>query len=68
MSDDRETLTVAITTKNAGHLLVDCLASVAFADEIIVVDMFSTDETAEVCAKYPQCRIIQNEGYMQRRT
>lgn len=59
-----ETLSVAITTKNAGHLLRDCLASVAFADEIIVVDMFSTDDTAEVCAAYPQCRMIQHEGYM----
>jgi glycosyltransferase involved in cell wall biosynthesis len=66
MSDARrETLTVAITTKNAAHLLGDCLASVCFADEIIVVDMFSTDETAAVCAGYPQCTLIQHEGYMQ---
>jgi glycosyltransferase involved in cell wall biosynthesis len=61
----RQTLAVAITTKNAGHLLRDCLASVSFADEIIVVDMFSTDDTAEVCAAYPQCRLIQHNGYMQ---
>lgn len=61
----RETLAVAITTKNAAHLLRDCLASVSFADEIIVVDMFSTDDTAEVCAAYPQCRLIQHNGYMQ---
>jgi glycosyltransferase involved in cell wall biosynthesis len=61
----RDTLTVAITTKNAADLLRDCLASVSFADEIIVVDMFSTDDTADVCATYPQCRAIQHEGYMQ---
>jgi glycosyltransferase involved in cell wall biosynthesis len=59
-----DTVTVAITTRNAGHLLGDCLASVAFADEIIVVDMFSTDDTADVCAAYPQCRVIHHEGYM----
>jgi glycosyltransferase involved in cell wall biosynthesis len=61
---DRETLSVAIPTKNAGHLLRDCLASVAFADEIIVVDMFSTDDTQAVCAEYPQCRLIQREDYI----
>jgi glycosyltransferase involved in cell wall biosynthesis len=61
----RETLTVAITTKNAAQLLEDCLESVSFADEIIVVDMFSTDDTAAVCARYPQCTLIQHEGYMQ---
>lgn len=61
----RETLTVAVTTKNAAHLLKNCLASVSFADEIIVVDMFSTDYTAAVCARYPQCTLIQHEGYMQ---
>jgi glycosyltransferase involved in cell wall biosynthesis len=61
----RETLTVAITAKDAGHLLDDCLASVSFADEIIVVDMFSTDSTDEVCAAYPQCRLIRHQGYMQ---
>jgi glycosyltransferase involved in cell wall biosynthesis len=62
---DRETLTVAITTKDAGHLLKDCLESVAFADEIIVVDMFSVDDTEAVCAVHPQCRLIQHQGYMQ---
>jgi len=64
-SRGRETLTAAITTKDAGHLLRDCLASVSFADEIIVVDMFSTDETEVVCAAYPQCRLIRHQGYMQ---
>jgi glycosyltransferase involved in cell wall biosynthesis len=65
VSGSRETLSVAITTKNAGHLLRDCLASVSFADEIIVVDMFSVDDTPEVCAAYPQCRLLHHEGYMQ---
>lgn len=64
MTAGRETLTVTIPTKDAGHLLVDCLASVSFADEIIVVDMFSTDDTEEVCAAYPQCRLIRRDGYI----
>src|SRR6266705_2998881 len=44
----RETLTVAIPTKDVAALLANCLASVAWADEIIVVDMFSSDDTEEV--------------------
>jgi glycosyltransferase involved in cell wall biosynthesis len=60
----RETLTVAIPTKNAAHLIDDCLASVAWADEIIVVDMFSTDETAQLCAEYAQCRLHQRKDYI----
>ncbi|MGZ4408473.1 MAG: glycosyltransferase family 2 protein [Gaiellaceae bacterium] len=61
---DRETLTVAIPTKDAAELLADCLASVAWADEIIVVDMFSSDDTAEVCARYPHCRFFQRSDYI----
>jgi glycosyltransferase involved in cell wall biosynthesis len=60
----RQTLTVAIPTKDAADLLADCLASVAWADEIIVVDMFSSDDTEEVCARYPQCRFFQRSDYI----
>lgn len=63
-SQARQTLTVVIPTKNAAHLLPDCLDSVSFADEIIVVDMFSTDETERLCERYPQCRLIQREDYI----
>jgi glycosyltransferase involved in cell wall biosynthesis len=65
MTPARATLGVAITAKNAGHLLPDCLESVAFADEIVVVDMFSTDDTDEVCARFPQCTFLKHEGFMQ---
>jgi glycosyltransferase involved in cell wall biosynthesis len=62
---DRQTLTVAIPTKDVADLLADCLASVAWADEIIIVDMFSSDDTEEVCARYPQCRFFQRSGYIE---
>lgn len=61
----RETLSVVIPTKDAAHLLRDCLRSVDWADEIIVVDMSSVDETVEICARYPQCTVIQREGYIE---
>jgi glycosyltransferase involved in cell wall biosynthesis len=60
----RATLTVAIPTKDAADLLPDCLASVAWADEIIVVDMFSSDDTEEVSARYPQCRFFRRSDYI----
>lgn len=45
-------LTVIIPTFNEEAYLEDALFSVAFADEIIVIDSFSTDKTAEIAKKY----------------
>ena len=42
-------LSVIIITKNEAANMRDCLASVAFADEIIVVDSGSDDGTVEIC-------------------
>lgn len=53
-----------IPTKDAASLLRGALASVAFADELIVVDMFSADETEAVCAEHPQCRLLRREDYI----
>lgn len=44
-------VSVAIITKNAAAQLDRCLASVAFADEIVVLDQGSVDDTAAVCAR-----------------
>jgi hypothetical protein len=43
-------LSVAIITRNAATQLERCLASVAFADEVVVVDSGSSDGTAELAA------------------
>ena len=45
-------LSVVINTKNAAQTLESCLKSVEFADEIVVVDMQSTDETRDVALKF----------------
>ena len=38
-----------IITKNAGSMIRRCVESVAWADETIVVDSGSTDDTADIC-------------------
>ncbi|MDA8455877.1 glycosyltransferase family 2 protein [Acidovorax sp. GBBC 3334] len=43
----RPTLTVAVLTLNEGHRIAACLESAAFADQIVVVDSGSTDDTVE---------------------
>ena len=60
----RDRLSVVVPSKNAASLLRDCLASVAWADELIVIDMFSPDRTAEVCAEFTPCRLIQRQDYI----
>ncbi len=48
----RPTLSVIIITKNEAELVGQCLESVKWADEIIVVDSGSTDATVEICRRY----------------
>jgi len=45
-------LSVVINTKNAEKTLVTALKSVKFADEIVVVDAKSTDNTVKIAKKY----------------
>jgi glycosyltransferase involved in cell wall biosynthesis len=45
---EKAPLSIIIPAKNEGANLGECLASVAFADEIIVVDSQSTDATGEI--------------------
>lgn len=54
------TLTVIIPAFNEENYIDDCLHSVAFADQVIVVDSFSTDRTLEI-AKHHNCEVIQRQ-------
>jgi glycosyltransferase involved in cell wall biosynthesis len=53
-------LSVLIPVKNEGANLGACLASVTFADEIVVVDSASTDGTREIAAS-AGARVVQFE-------
>ncbi|MEI6209962.1 MAG: glycosyltransferase family 2 protein [Desulfuromonadales bacterium] len=58
-------ISVTIITRNEEKNIADCLASLHFADEIIVVDSGSTDRTADICRTNPKVRFFYQEwlGY-----
>ncbi len=49
-----------LITRNAAAVIEPCLASLAFADEIVVVDAGSTDGTAEIAMRHG-VRVVQKE-------
>lgn len=60
-----EKISATIITRNEQHNIERCLNSlIGIADEIIVVDSFSTDATIDICRRY-NCRITRREftGY-----
>lgn len=48
----REPLSAVVTTLNNAETLERCLASVAFADDLVVLDSGSSDATVEIAQKY----------------
>lgn len=59
------TLSVLINTYNEEHNIRNCLESVSWADEIIIVDMYSTDNTVAIAQEYPSVKVFyfENCGY-----
>jgi glycosyltransferase involved in cell wall biosynthesis len=53
-------LSVVLITQNAAAQLPECLASVAFADEVLVVDAASSDGTAQVAERFG-ARVVTSE-------
>lgn len=48
----KPSLSVLIITKDSAETIEQCLQSVSFAQEIIVLDSGSTDHTVEICCRY----------------
>jgi glycosyltransferase involved in cell wall biosynthesis len=48
----KPTLSVIIITKNEEHDIRDCLESITWADEVVVLDSGSTDNTLKIAKKY----------------
>lgn len=51
-SEDRARVSVVVTTFNEQHNIAECLDSLLWADEILVVDSFSTDATPDIIRQY----------------
>lgn len=63
-------LSVAIITFNEENNIERCIKSVwNIADEILIVDSFSTDKTKEIALSYPKVRFIEHpfEGHIQQK-
>jgi glycosyltransferase involved in cell wall biosynthesis len=56
----RARLSAVLITRNAAALLDACLESIAFADEIVVVDSASSDATVQIARKRG-ARVVQKE-------
>ncbi len=58
----RVPVSAIITTFNELEFVEDCIRSVEWADEIYLIDSFSTDGTVElICQKFPRVRLEQRE-------
>lgn len=64
----RQGISACVTAGNEEKNIRRCLESVRWADEIIVVDSFSTDRTVEICREFTD-RVYQHEwlGYVGQR-
>jgi glycosyltransferase involved in cell wall biosynthesis len=57
-------LSAVIPTKNVAAIIRPTLESLRFCDEVVIVDMFSTDDTRSICESYPNVTFCQREDYI----
>ncbi|WP_286967637.1 glycosyltransferase family 2 protein, partial [Flavobacterium sp. UBA4854] len=60
MNSEGQKLSVLIITLNEEHHIKSLLEDIDFADEIIVVDSFSTDKTVSIVESFNNVKLIQN--------
>ncbi|MBC8551418.1 MAG: glycosyltransferase family 2 protein [Candidatus Brocadiales bacterium] len=48
----KATVSACVMTFNNADVIKECMENIMWADEIIVVDSYSTDNTVEICRKY----------------
>jgi glycosyltransferase involved in cell wall biosynthesis len=57
----RATISVVIPCFNVEKFIQPTLDSITWCDEVVIVDMFSTDATKELCLKYPNVKFYENK-------
>ncbi|TAF68753.1 MAG: glycosyltransferase family 2 protein [Flavobacterium sp.] len=60
-ADEKQTLSVLIITLNEERYIKSLLENIDFADEIIVIDSYSTDKTVEIIKSFTNVKLIQNQ-------
>jgi len=55
----RPRVSAVVTTFNEERNIGDCIESLLWCDEVVVVDSFSTDRTPEIARSYPKVRFLQ---------
>ena len=61
-------LSAIVITFNEEHIIEDCLRAIDFADEIIVIDSGSTDDTVNICRQFtPNVHITDWPGFGKQR-
>lgn len=60
MSSQRAALSVIVPSGSRADVIEDCLKSVRWADELLVVDSYSADETRAIAQRYAD-RVLQHE-------
>lgn len=58
---DRPTISAVVTTFNEERNVKDCIESLLWCDEVVVVDSFSTDRTPELARAYDKVRFFQRK-------
>ena len=48
----KATVSACVMTFNNADVIKECMENIKWADEIIVVDSYSTDNTVEICREY----------------
>lgn len=58
-----------IITKNEAHNIIELLENLAFVDEVVIVDSFSTDDTEELALQFDKVRFYKHsfENYASQR-
>src|SRR5947209_251059 len=59
----RQTISAVLCVFNEAHQIARCLDALAWCDEVVVVDRFSTDDTRKIAETYPNVRFFQREDW-----